>query len=144
MASTKVWTDEEQAAIQSTARERKRTTHRDPAAERAEGEEDVRAAIARMPEHDRVIANRLHTIIMAADPELWSKTWYGSPAYYRNGQLICFFQETSKFKTRYIALGFGDKAHLDDGTMWPVGYALMELTPADEARITALVTKAVS
>ncbi len=143
-ASASVWSKEERAAIQEYARERKRSARRDPAAERTAGEQDVLAKIAGLPDHDRSIASRLHAVIMAADPELWPRTWYGSPAYYRNGNLICFFQETAKFKTRYISLGFSDKAHLDDGTMWPVSYALMELTPADEERIAALVKKAVS
>jgi hypothetical protein len=139
-----VWSEEERAAMQEASRERKRSARRDPATERAEGERDVLAAIARMPEHDRMIAERLHAIITAADPELWTKTWYGSPAYYRGAGLICYFQETAKFKTRYITLGFSDKAHLDEGNVWPVVYAVLELTPADEERIAALVKQAVS
>ena len=98
--------------------------------------------IAQFDERDRAMAERLHAIIKATAPELSSRTWYGSPAYYRDGDLICFFQERAKFKSRYATLGFSDKAHLDDGAVWPVVYALMELTPADEERIAVLVKKA--
>jgi hypothetical protein len=142
--SSNVWTKEERAAMREATHERKRSARRDPVTEQADGLRDVLAAIARMPEHDRMIAERLHAIITAADPELWTKTWYGSPAYYRGSGLICYFQETTKFKARYIVLGFSDKAHLDDGNVWPVVYAVNELTAADEERIAALVRKAVS
>ncbi len=141
-ASRDVWSDEERAAMRETARERRAASRRRSAPDRSEGEQEVLAAIARMPERDRVMAERLHEVITAAGPDLWPRTWYGSPAYYGNGNLICFFQETAKFKTRYIALGFSDKAHLDDGAMWPVGYALLELTPEVEARIAELVRRA--
>jgi uncharacterized protein YdhG (YjbR/CyaY superfamily) len=137
-----VWSEEERAAMQEYARERKRAARRDPAAERAAGEQDVLAKIASLDEPDRAMAERLHAIVKATAPELSSRTWYGSPAYYRDGNLICYFQERAKFKARYATLGFSDKAHLDDGTMWPIVYALMELTPVVEARIVELVKKA--
>ncbi len=137
-----VWSDEERAAIQEYARERKRTARRDPAAERAAGEQDVLAKIAQLDEPDRSIAERVHAIITTTAPELAPRTWYGSPAYAKDGNVVCFFQERAKFKVRYATLGFSDKALLDEGTMWPSAYALTELTPADEARIAALVKKA--
>ncbi len=139
-----VWSEEERAAIEATARERKAAARRGKAPDRAEGEQDVLAAIARMPDDDRVLAERLHAVITAAAPDLWPRTWYGSPAYYRDGGLIVFFQEKAKFKVRYIALGFSDKAHLDDGSMWPTGFAVLEMTPEVEQRIADLVRKAVS
>jgi hypothetical protein len=111
---------------------------------KAEGEKDLFAKIAEMPEPDRVMAQRLHEIITEAAPELWPKTWYGMPAYTRDGQVICFFQGAAKFNTRYATLGFNDTAHLDDGAMWPTAFALKELTAVEEARIRALVKKAVS
>src|SRR5207247_7456386 len=104
----------------------------------------VRAKIAEMPEPDRSMAKRLHAIIKASAPALSPKTWYGMPAYAKDGNVICFFQSAQKFKTRYATFGFSDKAKLDEGTMWPTAFALMELTTADEARIGALVKKAVS
>jgi uncharacterized protein YdhG (YjbR/CyaY superfamily) len=97
-----------------------------------------------MPEADRRIAERLHAIIRSSAPELTPKTWYGMPAYAKDGKVVCFFQSSHKFKTRYSTLGFNDSANLDDGTMWPAAFALTELTAADEARISALVKKAVS
>ena len=109
------------------------------------GESDVLAAIAEMPEPDRSMATRLHEIIKASAPELSPRTWYGSPAYAnKNGKVVCFFQNRQKFKTRYATLGFSDSANLDDGDLWPVAYALKELTPTEEARISALVKQAVS
>jgi hypothetical protein len=104
----------------------------------------VLAAIAEMPEPDRSMGGRLHAIIKAGAPDLMPKTWYGFPAYARDGEIICFFQSSAKFKTRYMTLGFSDKANLDEGRMWPTSFALMELTAAEEARIEALVKKAVS
>jgi uncharacterized protein YdhG (YjbR/CyaY superfamily) len=104
----------------------------------------VLAAIAGMPEPDRSMGGRLHAIIKASAPELTPKTWYGFPAYARDGQIICFFQSSAKFKTRYMTLGFSDKANLDEGRMWPTSFALKELTDAEEARIEALVKKAVN
>jgi hypothetical protein len=133
--------DEERAALHEYRRERQRAA-RPGKKDVADGEADVLAKIAQLDEPDHSMATRLHAIIKAAAPELSSRTWYGSPAYYRDGQLICFFQERAKFKVRYVTLGFSDKAHLDDGPMWPSSYALMEVTPAVEARITELVKKA--
>ncbi|MFI5259597.1 MAG: iron chaperone [Candidatus Limnocylindrales bacterium] len=138
------FSDEERAAMKERARELKAAGRPGPRADEADGESEVLVKIAAMPEHDRVMAERLHAIIKAAAPDLVPRTWYGSPAYAKNGKLVCFFQETAKFKTRYATLGFSDKAHLDEGAMWPVAYALKELTPADEARIAALVKKAAS
>ena len=139
-----VWSDEEKAAMQETARERRAASRRNPAEERAAGEADVLAKIASLAEPDRTMAERVHAIIKAVAPDLWSRTWYGSPAYYRDSDLICFFQERAKFKVRYGTLGFSDKARLDDGAMWPNSYALLELTPAVEEKIAALVKKAAS
>jgi hypothetical protein len=140
--TSKVWTDEERAAMQEGARERKAASRRDPAAERAEGEREVLAKIAEMPEHDRVMAERLHALVTASAPSLVPRTYYGMPAYATNGKTICFFKPASKFKERYATFGFEQNASLDDGAMWPVAFALKELTPADEARIAALVKKA--
>src|SRR5207248_11224303 len=117
---------------------------RGPRAGKADGEGDVLAKIAEMPKPDRAMAERLHAIIKASAPDLSPRTWYGMPAYAKDGNVVCFFRSAQKFKTRYATLGFSDKAHLDEGTMWPNAYALTELTAADEARIGALVKKAVS
>ncbi len=111
---------------------------------KAEGESDVLAKIAEMPEPERTMATRLHEIIKASAPVLSPKTWYGMPAYARDGKIVCFFQSAQKFNTRYATLGFSDTANLDEGAMWPTSFALMELTAAEEARISALVKKAVS
>ena len=111
--------------------------------DRADGERDVLAKIAEMPEPDRVLAERLHAIITASAPALSPKTWYGMPAYAKDGKIVCFFTSADKFKSRYATFGFNDSANLDDGTMWPTSFALTELTAADEARIGALVKKAV-
>jgi hypothetical protein len=137
-------TDEERAAIKQYRRERSRSARpgRRGKADEAGGEADVLAKIAQLDEPDHSMAERFHAIVKAAAPGLSSRTWFGSPAYYRDGQLVCYFQERAKFRARYAVLGFSDKAHLDDGSMWPVMYALPEMTPADEARITALVKKA--
>ena len=110
----------------------------------ADDEAAVLAAIAGMPEPDRTMSERLHAIIKASAPELTPKTWYGFPAYAKDGEIICFFQSRAKFKTRYMTLGFSDKANLDEGRMWPTSFALKELTAAEESRIKALVKKAVS
>ena len=112
-------------------------------AKKAEGEEDVLAKIAAMPEPDRTMAERLHALIKATAPTLSPRTWYGMPAYAKDGQVVCFFQSAQKFKTRYATFGFSDKANLDEGTVWPVAFALKELTAAEEARLAALVKKAV-
>ncbi len=143
--SDPVWTDEERAAIQEYRRERRRPARPRRAGNKdeADGEAEVLAKIAQLDEPDHTMAERLHAIVKTAAPGMSSRTWYGSPAYYRDGQLVCYFQERAKFKARYAVLGFSDKAHLDDGSMWPVMYALPEMTSADEARITALVKKAV-
>ncbi|MFN8485930.1 MAG: DUF1801 domain-containing protein [Anaerolineae bacterium] len=138
------FTDEERAAIQERAKEMKASSRRGSKAAKADGESDVLAKIAEMPGSDRVMAERLHAIVKAAAPELAPKTWYGMPAYARDGKVVCFFQAADKFKARYATFGFSDVATLDDGAMWPTAYALKELTPADEARISELVKKAVS
>ena len=111
---------------------------------RAEGESDVLAKIAEMPKPDRALAERLHALIKASAPELSPKTWYGMPAYYKDGKVVCFFQCADKFKSRYATFGFSDTANLDDGAMWPTSFALKELTASNEATIAALVKKAVS
>jgi uncharacterized protein YdhG (YjbR/CyaY superfamily) len=129
--------------MQESARERKAASRRDPAADRAEGEREVLAKIADMPEPDRVIAERVHALVTATAPSLVPRTYYGMPAYAKDGKVICFFQAASKFKVRYATFGFQPDAGLDDGAMWPVAFALTKLTAADEAKIGALVKKAV-
>ena len=136
------FTDEEKAAMKERAKELKSAPRRGARTDKPDGESDVLAKIAEMPEPDRVMAERLHAIIKAAAPDLVPRTWYGMPAYARDGNVVCFFQDAAKFKARYATLGFSDKAHLDDGAIWPTSYALTELTPAEEARIAALVKKA--
>jgi uncharacterized protein YdhG (YjbR/CyaY superfamily) len=143
-SSANVWTDEERAAMQESARERKATSRRDPGDARAEGERDVVEKIAEMPEPDRVMAERLHALVTSIAPSLVPRTYYGMPAYAKDGKVICFFQAASKFKVRYATFGFQPDASLDDGTMWPVAFALTKLTAADEAKIGALVKEAVS
>jgi uncharacterized protein YdhG (YjbR/CyaY superfamily) len=135
------FTDEERAAMKEHAQEL-RAMRRGPRAGKADGESDVLAKIAEMTEPDRAMAERLHAIIKASAPGLSPRTWYGMPAYAKDGNVVCFFQPAQKFKARYAMLGFNDKANLDDGNMWPVAYALTELTAADEERIAALVKKA--
>ena len=115
-----------------------------PRAQKPDGESDVLANIAAMPPADRVLAERLHALIKAAAPGLVPRTWYSMPAYARDGKIVCFFQSAQRFKTRYATFGFMHEAHLDDGSMWPTAYALKALTPAEEARITALVKQAMS
>jgi uncharacterized protein YdhG (YjbR/CyaY superfamily) len=136
------FTDDERAAMKERVQELKAAARRGPHAHKADGERDVLAKIADMPEPDRTMAERLHATIKASAPALSSKTWYGMPAYARDGDVVCFFQSGQKFKTRYATFGFTDKANLDDGAMWPTGFALKDLTPAVEARIGALVKKA--
>jgi uncharacterized protein YdhG (YjbR/CyaY superfamily) len=132
------FTKEERAAIRERAQEAKAE------ASRADGESAVLASIAAMPEPDRVLAERLHAIVTANAPALTPKTWYGMPAYAKGGKVVCFFQSADKFKSRYATFGFNDAANLDDGAMWPTSFALKELTPAEEAKIAALVKQAVS
>jgi hypothetical protein len=142
--ASKGFTDEERAAMRERGQELKAPARRGARAGKADGESAVLAKIAEMPEPDRVMAGRLHAIIQASAPALSPRTWYGMPAYAKDGNVVCFFQSAQKFKTRYATFGFSDKANLDEGTMWPTAFALTELTAADEARIGALVKKAVS
>ena len=139
---SKGFTDEERAAMKERAQELKAEARANE--NKADGESDVLAKIAGMPKPDRAMAERLHAIIKASAPALWPRTWYGMPAYAKDGNVICFFQSAHKFKSRYATFGFGDKANLDEGTVWPVAFALKELTATAEARISALVKKAVS
>ncbi len=139
---SKSFTDEERGAMKERSKELKAEAR--TSKNKAEGESEVLAKIAEMPEPERAMAMRLHEIIKASAPVLSPKTWYGMPAYAKDGKIVCFFQSSQKFSTRYATLGFSDTAHLDEGTMWPTSFALMELTPADEERISALVKKAVS
>jgi len=142
--ASKGFTDEERAAMRERAQELKRAARRGPRAGKADGESDVLAKIAEMPEADRAMAERLHALIKASAPALSPRTWYGMPAYAKDGNVVCFFQSSYKFKTRYATFGFSDKASLDDGAMWPTSFALRELTAAEEMRIVALVKQAVS
>jgi uncharacterized protein YdhG (YjbR/CyaY superfamily) len=132
------FTAEERAAMKERARELKK------AGTRAEGERDVLAKIAEMPPADRVMAERLHALVKEHAPDLVPRTWYGMPAYAKGGKVVCFFQSAAKFKARYATLGFSDEAGLDDGDMWPTSFALQEWTEAGEARIAALVRRAVT
>ena len=141
---SKGFTDEERAAMKERAQELKAAARRGPSAGKADGESAVLAKIAEMPEPDRAMAKRLHAMIKASAPALSPRTWYGMPAYAKDGKVVCFFQSAQKFKTRYATFGFSDKANLDDGAMWPTYFALKELTADDEARIGALVKRAVS
>jgi uncharacterized protein YdhG (YjbR/CyaY superfamily) len=136
------FTDEERAAMKERAQELKAEARANK--NKADGESDVLAKIAEMQEPERGMAKRLHAIIKASAPTLSPKTWYGMPAYARDGKVVCFFQSATKFNTRYASFGFSDAANLDEGAMWPVAFALKELTATEEARITALVKKAVS
>src|SRR6266480_4637685 len=142
--AVKGFTHEERAAMKERVQELKAESRRGPRGKQADGESDVLAKIAEMPKPDRAMAERLHAIIKASAPALASRTWYGMPAYAKAGDVVCFFQSAQKFKTRYATFGFSDKANLDEGTVWPVAFALKELTAAAEARIGALVKKAVS
>ncbi len=140
--STEIWSDEEKGAMKAHAKEMKAAARRGE--DRAAGEADVLAKIAEMPESDRIMAERLHALITATAPELEPKTWYGMPAYAKDGKLICFFKAADKFKSRYATFGFEENAKVDDGTMWPTSWGLTKLTDADAAKIAALVKKAVS
>jgi uncharacterized protein YdhG (YjbR/CyaY superfamily) len=142
--TSKGFTDEERLAMKERARELKAAARRGPRAGKADGESDVLAKIAEMPGPDRAMAERLHAVIKASAPALSPRTWYGMPAYAKDGNVVCFFQSAQKFKTRYATFGFSDKAHLDEGAMWPSAFALTKLTAAEEARIGALVKKAAS
>ena len=139
--SEKVWTDEERDAMKERAKEQKAAARR--GASKADGESDVLAKIAEMPKSDRIMAERIHAIVKASAPGLSPKTWYGMPAYAKDGKVVCFFQAADKFKARYATFGFNDDAHLDEGNMWPTSWALTRLTDADEATIAKLVKKAV-
>jgi uncharacterized protein YdhG (YjbR/CyaY superfamily) len=130
--------------MREPGQELKAAARRGPRAGKADGESEVLAKIGEMPKPDRAMAERLHAIVKASAPALSPRTWYGMPAYARDGKVVCFFQSAQKFKTRYATFGFSDKANLDEGAMWPTAFALKKLTPADEARIGALVKKAVS
>jgi uncharacterized protein YdhG (YjbR/CyaY superfamily) len=136
------WSDDERAAMREGARERKSSAKRDPAVERAEGEREIQGKIAEMPSPDRELAERIHALVTAAAPELMPRTYYGMPAYASEGKVVCFFKPASKFKERYATFGFEAKAALDDGAVWPVAFAVTDLTAADEARLAALVKKA--
>jgi len=138
--SAKTFTADERDAIKERAKELKAAARH--SADRADGERDVLAKIAEMAEPDRAMATRLHAIVTRSAPALAPKTWYGMPAYARDGKVVCFFQSAQKFKSRYATLGFSDAAKLDDGAMWPTAFALKSLTAAEEARIVALVHKA--
>jgi uncharacterized protein YdhG (YjbR/CyaY superfamily) len=141
---SKGFTDEERAAMKERAQELKAEGRRGPRAGKADGESDVLAKIAEMPEPDRAMAKRLHAILKASAPALLPKTWYGMPAYAKDGKVVCYFQSAQKFKSRYATFGFSDAANLDEGAMWPTSFALKELTAAEQVRIGALVKKAVS
>ena len=132
------FTEEERGAMKDRVREMK------AAADRADGESDVLAKIAELPKADRAMAERIHAVIKASAPGLSPRLWYGMPSYAKDGKVVCFFQSAQKFKTRYATFGFSDEAKLDEGNMWPTAYALTKLTATDEARIGALVKKAVS
>jgi uncharacterized protein YdhG (YjbR/CyaY superfamily) len=132
------FTPEERAAMKERAKELK------TAVNQAEAEKALLEKIAEMPDSDRVMAERIHALIKATAPELSPKLWYGMPAYAKDGEIVCFFQSAEKFKSRYATFGFNDAANIDDGNMWPTSYALTKLTKADEAKIAALVKKAVS
>ena len=136
-------TEEEKVALQETVKERKRASRRDPANAREDGERDVLAQISEMAPADRVMAERIHAIVKEVAPQLVPRTWYGMPAYAKEGKVICFFKAASKYKERYASFGFDQAADLEEGTMWPSAWFLTKLTPADEKLIASLVKKAV-
>jgi uncharacterized protein YdhG (YjbR/CyaY superfamily) len=142
--TSKGFTDDERVAMRERLQELKAEGRRGPRADKADGERAVLAQIAEMPESDRALAERLHAIIKASAPALSPRLWYGMPAYAKDDKVVCFFQSAAKFKTRYATFGFQHQANLDEGAMWPTAFALKELTTAEEARIGALVKKAVS
>jgi uncharacterized protein YdhG (YjbR/CyaY superfamily) len=144
MSTTKAsagFTNEERAAMRERVKEQKAAARR---ADKGDGESDLLAKIAEMQESDRVMAERLHAIVKSNAPALSSRTWYGMPAYAKDGKVLCFFRSAQKFKTRYATFGFSDQANLDEGNMWPTDFALKKLTPAEEAQIAALLKRAVS
>jgi uncharacterized protein YdhG (YjbR/CyaY superfamily) len=140
--SSGAFTADERAAMKARAQEQKAEAR--ASKNKADGERALLEAIAGMKGRDRAMAKRVHAIVTASAPELWPKTWYGMPAYARDGKVVCFFQDAAKFNARYATLGFNDSANLDDGAMWPVAYALNELTATEEKKIAALVRKAAS
>jgi uncharacterized protein YdhG (YjbR/CyaY superfamily) len=140
--ASKGFTDEERAAMKERARESKAAVRRGSRAADADGERDVLAKIAEMAESDRAMAERLHALVKASAPDLSPRTWYGMPAYAKDGDVVCFFQPAQKFKSRYATFGFSDKASLDEGGMWPTSFALLQLTADEEGRIGELVTRA--
>ena len=142
--TSKGFTEEERVAMKERVQELKAAARRGPREDKADGESAVLAKIAGMPEPDRAMGKRLHAIVKASAPALSPRLWYGMPAYAKDGKVVCFFQSAQKFKTRYATFGFSDAANLDEGAMWPVAFALKEVTAAEEARIGALVKKAVS
>jgi hypothetical protein len=137
-----IWTDEERAALQETAKERKAAKRRGGKASKADGEADLRAKIAEMPDGDRVMAERIHAVVMASAPDLEPRTWYGMPAWAKDGKVLCFFTPGEKFKERYASFGFQATANLDEGSMWPTSWALTKLTKDGERAIADLVTRA--
>jgi uncharacterized protein YdhG (YjbR/CyaY superfamily) len=139
-STAEAWTDDERAAMKERNRELKEAARR--GADAADGERDVLAKIAEMPDSDRVMAERIHALVKAAAPGLTPKTWYGMPAYAKDGKIVCFFKSADKFKSRYATFGFEENAAIDDGAMWPTSWAMTELTHADEASLAALVKKA--
>ena len=141
-STSETFTAEERAAMKARAQELKAEARANK--NKADGERDVLAAIATMKGQDRAMAKRLHAIVTAAAPDLWPKTWYGMPAYAKDGKVVCFFQAAEKFKSRYATFGFSDEANLDIGALWPTAFALRELTATEEGKIAALVKKAVS
>src|SRR5215217_7865984 len=138
------FTDEERGAMKERAKELKASARRGSRADKENGESEVLAKIAEMTEPDRGMAERIHAVVKASAPDLSPRTWYGMPAYAKDGKVVCYFKSADKFKERYATFGFNETANLDEGAMWPTSFALTELTAADEARIGALVKKAVS
>jgi uncharacterized protein YdhG (YjbR/CyaY superfamily) len=141
-ATSKTFTADERAAMKARAQEQKAEARANK--NKADGERDLLAAFAAMKVPDRAMAMRLHAFVEASAPALWPKTWYGMPAYAKDGKVLCYFQSADKFKSKYATFGFSDEANLDEGAMWPTSFALKELTAAEEAKIAALVKKAVS
>ena len=142
-STSETFTADERAAMKARAQELKAEARRGPRAKKTDGERDLLAAVTAMKGRDRSMAKRLHTIVTASAPDLWPKTWYGMPAYAKDGKVVCFFQAAEKFNSRYATVGFSDEANLDGGAMWPVAFALKELTATEEKKIATLVKKAV-